>query len=281
MYEISLLLTENRIYQGSLILVNQKYPVRYHLSQEELCPVFSGQPEILMEQESAGMLKKLLLEVQGNPGIHCSQPQIVGVSGYRTKAEQIQIFEDSMEENGREFTEKFVAFPEHSEHQTGLAMDLAKNQPEIDFICPEFPYDGICQRFREKAAEFGFVERYTEKKQKITGIGAEPWHFRYVGAPHAELMQKGGMALEEYIEWLKQFDLAKSPLVFRKRELEYRIGYIKSQGKVTECKIPKARARISGNNADGFIITIITLWDSHAALQTAGWARWEFRMEEA
>lgn len=64
-----------------------------------------------------------------------------------------------LQENGTEFTAKFVAMPGHSEHQTGLAIDLGLRQPDIDFIRPAFPYEGICQKFRELAPAFGFIER--------------------------------------------------------------------------------------------------------------------------
>ncbi|MCI8484625.1 MAG: M15 family metallopeptidase [Lachnospiraceae bacterium] len=279
-HESILILLESKIYQGSLILVNQNHPIQAPMSSKKLRSVFPEQPQIQMEQESAGMLKKLLQEIQGEqkakkePVRKEVQGKIVGVSGYRTREEQVQIFENSLTENGRAFTEKYVAFPDCSEHQTGLAMDLAEHRPEIDFICPEFPYDGICQSFRERAAEFGFVERYQEEKQSVTGIGAEPWHFRYVGIPHGELMQEQGMALEEYIEWLKQFDLEENPLKIKRGETEFQIGYVRAQGKYTRWKMPKRETafssaengnfkrertiKISGNNVDGFVITMIT-----------------------
>lgn len=273
-YESILVLLESKIYQGSLILVNQSHPIQVPVSTEKLCSVFPEQPQIQMEQESAGMLKKLLQEIQEGSGGKELQKSIIGVSGCRTREEQVQIFEDSLMENGRTFTETYVAFPDCSEHQTGLAVDLAENRPEIDFIRPEFPYEGICQEFRNRAAEFGFVERYQEEKQHVTGIGAEPWHFRYVGIPHGELIQEQGMALEEYIEWLKQFDLEKNPLKIKKRETEFQIGYVKAQGKYTKWKMPKRETvfssrenrsfqgertiKISGNNIDGFVITMIT-----------------------
>ena len=224
-----LVLKKDRVYQGNLILVNQTYAVHKQLQQRELCPVFESQPKILMECESARMLKKLLAELKEEE----SGSFVVGVSGYRPREEQVKIFEDSLAEHGRAFTEKYVATPDHSEHQTGLAIDLALDGPEIDFICPEFPYEGICQRFREKMASFGFVERYPAEKQHITGIGAEPWHFRYVGVPHAELMQEQGMVLEEYIEWIKQFDLRKNPCILPMQDKEVRIGYVKAQGDYT------------------------------------------------
>ena len=85
-----------------------------------------------------------------------------------------------MRESGRKFTETYVAVPGHSEHETGLAIDLGLKQDVIDFIRPEFPYEGICQRFRQLAPKYGFIERYPKGKEEVTGIGQEPWHFRYV-----------------------------------------------------------------------------------------------------
>lgn len=278
-----LVLKKEEIYQGNLILVNRKYPVRHWLKEQDLRSVFENQPEICMEQESAQMLQKLLVNVmqqevgagqhpagerncrsrKGNVNVLEKEPSIVGVSGYRTREEQVQIFEDSLKENGREFTEKYVAFPGHSGHQTGLAIDLAENRDEIDFICPEFPREGICQRFREKMAGFGFIERYAKEKQNVTGIGAEPWHFRYVGTPHARLMQQKGMALEEYVEWLKQFHLLQNPLSLYMQKKEIKIGYVRAQGEVTRIDGLDAwmsgrqdvKIEISGNNVDGFILT--------------------------
>ena len=106
----------------------------------------------------------------------------------------------SLAENGREFTEQYVARPGCSEHQTGLAIDLGLRLPEIDFIRPYFPYDGLAGRFRQLAAEYGFVERYPQGKEAVCGIAHEPWHFRYVGRPHALIMQKRGLTLEEYLQ---------------------------------------------------------------------------------
>ena len=64
---------------------------------------------------------------------------IVPVSGYRPRAEQQAIWEDALAEHGKAFTETYVARPGCSEHQTGLAIDLGENGPEVDFLCPAFP----------------------------------------------------------------------------------------------------------------------------------------------
>jgi len=77
---------------------------------------------------------------------------------------------------------------------------LGLNKNEIDFICPDFPYEGICQRFRKEAVKYGFIERYQEGKEDITKVSYESWHFRYVGVEAAEEIMSQGLTLEEYME---------------------------------------------------------------------------------
>ncbi|MEI3013418.1 MAG: D-alanyl-D-alanine carboxypeptidase family protein [Ruthenibacterium lactatiformans] len=116
------------------------------------------------------------------------------------RAEQQALYADSVRDNGPEFTQKYVALPGCSEHETGLAIDVGEAREVIDFIRPAFPDTGVCAAFRRAAARYGFIERYPKGAQAVTGIGHEPWHFRYVGWPHAGLMAQRGVTLEEYIE---------------------------------------------------------------------------------
>lgn len=177
-----------------LILVNAQFPIRVE-EPTDLVSVSPACPEIKLRREAQRALTELLHAIgSGN--------KIVPVSGYRSRKEQTEIYESSLLENGADFTEKFVALPGCSEHQTGLAIDLALNQEAIDFIRPEFPYDGICGKFRKLAPKYGFIERYLMGREAITGIAHEPWHFRYVGCPHSEIMAANNLTLEEYIEAL-------------------------------------------------------------------------------
>ena len=103
-------------------------------------------------------------------------------------------------EDCRAFLAPFCkARPGCSEHETGLAIDLGENVPELDFIRPSFPDTGICGTFRARAAEFGFILRYPKGKEAVTGIGWEPCHFRYVGVPFAREIADRGLTLEEYL----------------------------------------------------------------------------------
>jgi len=176
---------------SSLILVNGKNPFYELLEERELMPVQSQKNDIFLRYDAAESLNRLMAEIQG-------WKEIVPVSGWRSKIEQQQIWDDSITQNGEVFTRKYVALPGHSEHETGLAIDLGLQQENVDFIRPSFPYSGICRIFREKAAMYGFIERYPEGKEHITGISHEPWHFRYVGRPHAQIIAGLGITLEEY-----------------------------------------------------------------------------------
>lgn len=237
------------IYKGNLILVNRKYP--YHEEKKEnLIPVPGEGSQVFLNRRAAALLSNLMEKIAG-------WQEIIPVSGWRSLEEQKKIWDTSLLESGQSFTEKYVAVPGHSEHQTGLAIDLGLRAEEIDFIRPDFPYQGICGRFRDNAADFGFVERYPKGKEEITGIGHEPWHFRYVGMPHAALMKERDMTLEEYTDFIRQYPYGSRPLEYQKKGLRLFVSYLKADaGENTELTVSQELPySISGNNVDGFIVT--------------------------
>lgn len=244
-------LTEDMVYTGSLILVTPKLPFRGTAGGKSLAPAIHGQPEILLNGQAAGALQRVLAEIR-------CKDEIRAVSGFRTRQEQEKIWQDAIAERGRAFAQTFVAAPGHSEHETGLAIDLAENGAEIDFICPRFPRRGICRRFRRAAPRFGFVERYREGKEKITGIGAEPWHFRYVGYPHAVLMARRAMVLEEYIRDLKEKTDAGRPGVCALGNEIMEIFYVSLEGRHSlTISVPEnIPYQISGTNEGGVVVSL-------------------------
>ena len=188
-------LRKEQIYQGDLLLVNARHPYRDN-SRKFYVSLNSRYEETLLSREAANALQLIFQKIS-------SGNAIVPVSGYRTLEEQVNIYNTSLKDNGEEFTRKYVALPNHSEHQTGLAIDLGLNKPDIDFIRPDFPYGGICEEFRQAAPDYGFIERYAKDKESITGISHEPWHFRYVGYPHSKIITEQVFSLEEYAEFIK------------------------------------------------------------------------------
>lgn len=247
---------EKDIFKGNLILVNRKTPIADGLGHKvNLLSVNPKYPGICIEKSAAVMLSGLISDIGG-------EDKIVPVSGFRKRAEQEQIYADSLRENGEEFTRCYVAYPGHSEHQTGFAIDLAKDGEDIDFIRPEFPFEGIYNEFREKASRYGFILRYQQEKEDITGISYEPWHFRYVGYPHSRIVKDWNFSLEEYLEELKTFTYHGKHMVVKEKGHEIEIFYInREEFDSPEIQIPSDRlCQVSGNNMDG---VIITLWRNH------------------
>ncbi len=128
---------------------------------------------------------------------------LAAVSGYRSYERQEEIYDNSLRFRGREHTEKYIAPPGGSEHQTGLAMDLS---------CPEMNYELEEEFARTKegiwlqknASLFGFIIRYPKGKEDITGYAYEPWHIRYVTRALSYYLSKLELTLEEGVSSLER-----------------------------------------------------------------------------
>lgn len=229
--------------KGNLILVNREHPLQGELIPD-LVPLTGGWPDQHLDRTAARMLAAAIEAVHGTG-------QILPVSGWRSQEEQQAIWNDTFRKEGADFTAKYVARPGCSEHQTGLAVDLALSADNIDFIRPDFPYDGVCGAFRKVAARYGFIERYTADKQDKTGIAAEPWHFRYVGVPHARILTDAGICLEEYPAFLRA-----APRVVRlENGRRVQVSYLPYPGTDTPRPAPGHCWQLSGTNEGGFILT--------------------------
>jgi D-alanyl-D-alanine dipeptidase/carboxypeptidase len=244
-------LTDKDIHKGQLLLVNRRHALRpgYYETMKTMLPIDEN-ADIYLTPSAGAMLSQLIKACNADK-------EIVPISGFRSREEQQQIFDHSMRENGEEFMQKYVAFPDCSEHQTGLAIDVARQKEEIDFLCPDFPYSGICRRFRAKAAEYGFIERYQRGKESITGIAHEPWHFRYVGHPHAKIMEENRLSLEEYIAELRRHRYGNNPLLFREGGRIIEVSFLElTERPEAWIRVPDGLYQISGNNVDGVVITV-------------------------
>lgn len=124
-------------------------------------------------------------------------------SAYRSVAEQQRIVEDFTEKYGEDYVKQYVAVPGYSEHHTGLALDLYLNIDGTDVYMNEdmVKYPEIWSKIHEKLPEYGFILRYLEGKEDITGYSYEPWHIRYIdNRDIAKEITVKGLTLEEYLK---------------------------------------------------------------------------------
>ena len=116
-------------------------------------------------------------------------------SGFRSYLDQTIVYDKWVKKDGQEVADTYSARPGYSEHQTGLAMDL--NSIDQDFAdTKEFAW------LNENAYKYGFILRYPQEKEEITGYIYEPWHYRYVGVELSKELYNNGnwLTLEEYFE---------------------------------------------------------------------------------
>ena len=96
-----------------------------------------------------------------------------------------------------------VAVPGYSEHHTGLALDLYLNINGKDVYENEdmVKYPEVWAKIHKKLADYGFILRYLEGKEDITGYSYEPWHIRYIdNVDAAKEIAERGITLEEYLD---------------------------------------------------------------------------------
>lgn len=134
-------------------------------------------------------------------------------SGYRSVERQKNNFNNSVqgyinegysEDEATKKTKEYITEPGHSEHHTGLALDIVDQEwiAAGHGLDPEYDTQASQQWLIETMTDFGFVLRYPKDKEDITNILYESWHFRYVGEENAKFMVENDLTLEEYHELL-------------------------------------------------------------------------------
>jgi D-alanyl-D-alanine carboxypeptidase len=120
-------------------------------------------------------------------------------SGYRTHAQQTQAYNSSVALYGRDSADRQRARPGHSEHQTGLAVDVQQHSGGGTMSSFRFHETGQFEWMQNHAHEYGFILRYPRSLTQLHGYIYEPWHWRYVGVEVATYMHSEGITLlEEY-----------------------------------------------------------------------------------
>lgn len=122
---------------------------------------------------------------------------LVARSGYRSYATQASLYNGYVDKYGQEYADKYSARPGTSEHQTGLAMDITAESVNLQ-LDDNFGKTKEGLWLASNAHRFGFIIRYPEGMENITGYFYEPWHVRYLGVNLATNVYNSGLTLEEY-----------------------------------------------------------------------------------
>ena len=128
---------------------------------------------------------------------------IIITSAYRSTESQQALINETTRQHGAKYSHDYVAQPGQSEHQLGLAVDFSSFSTtcQADFAQCQLQKE-TADWLAEHAHEYGFIVRYPEGKQHITGVAPESWHFRYVGTTMAALIKQSGLTFDEVYQQL-------------------------------------------------------------------------------
>ncbi len=182
------------------VFVNKEYalPKNYKpaklVTPDVIFNLITYDERTLMRPEAADALEKLFDKAKSDGII------LYGISGYRSYERQKKIFTNNIVNKGKNYTLRYSAVPGTSEHQTGLAIDVSAES--LDFkLSSNFASSKEGLWLAENAHNYGYIIRYPEGNEKITGYAYEPWHIRYVGKDLAVYLHENDLTLEEYYQY--------------------------------------------------------------------------------
>lgn len=124
-------------------------------------------------------------------------------SAYRSVSDQQALYDSFVAKQGQAMADLYVAKPGTSEHHTGLAIDFATASAACESDSDKCSLSvAAADWLLENGPKYGFIQRYPEGKQPLTGVAFEPWHYRYLGVPLAQAVSASGLTYDEAV---KQF----------------------------------------------------------------------------
>ncbi|WP_342471532.1 M15 family metallopeptidase [Metasolibacillus sp. FSL H7-0170] len=233
--------TQEQVYQGDLLIVNHDFPIKKKYIPKDLVNAsktnYNNYYVVLYNDILISEHIKAPFEALMEQAYHEGISNFMISSGFRSFEEQKRLYDEYGKDS---------ALPAgYSEHNLGLSLDIGSTQGRM-----EDTFEG--QWLAENVWQHGFIMRYPKNKTHITKIKYEPWHIRYVGLPHSVLMQEKDLALEEYIEFLKDEQIVHTSVNGQDYTIEYYDSVLFSKA-----VLPKDKTyTISGDNQSGIIITI-------------------------
>lgn len=248
-------MTKADLADGDLILVN--FDNSYMEAPPNLVPIYDKKTgdysvknaEIELRDYVITYLNEMMADFRADTGI----TNVVILSSYRSVEYQEGLYTQDLARTGRDYSDS-VTKPGYSEHHTGLTCDLAYIADDGSW--PFYDGHGDYGWINKNSWKYGFIVRYPEDKKEITKIIEEPWHFRYLGPAHAEMITKAGLCLEEYMDLLKKHPV-EDPYTYSGESGSWSAYYVPLTGESVEVPVPKDKPyTISGSNEGGFIVTV-------------------------
>lgn len=174
-------LPEEPKYEKDILVVNKKYPLPSTYAPGES----KKAREAYEEMAAAALIEEYRLHA---------------FSTYRSFDYQAELYQRYVNRDGAEEADRYSARPGYSEHQTGLAFDIGEVNRDQHWARSSFGETEAGKWLAENAHLYGFILRYPEGKEHITGYMYEAWHFRYVGKEIAKDIYESKVTLEEYLE---------------------------------------------------------------------------------
>ena len=257
------------VHRGSCILVNFDVPYIFE-EEEDVYSVYKNKSKSYKVTSGSIFLRMETIQAMNSMMdafyAETENRNVMVNSGFRNAKQQQQVYDSKAELNGADYAEQYVQKPGYSEHHTGYAMDLAvydEGDLEVEGDEAMWTFNGKDEYFwiDQNCSQYGFILRYSASKEDVTRISYESWHYRYVGIGNALAIQNMGLALEEYINFIRDYsyDGTRYYITANNGDI-YCLYYVKSNGSDGQkIPIPKtARSyQISGNNIDGFIVSAL------------------------
>lgn len=238
-----------QIYSGNLVLVNSMYPYKFQQGDTNIVTVFDNKNSyyaasdnvISLDSEAITQLNSLM---EGY-ALNVVNDHVRVIGGYRT----IEVQNDKYNNGKSRFQGGY------SDYHTARSFDLG--------IFPDtgssghYKPEGVYAWLDENAAAYGFVVRFPEGKDSVTGEEARTYTYRYVGVPHAVYMKQNNLCLEEYTQQIKSYTQS-NPLAVTSGTSVYQVYYVAANANApTDVPVPSNLPyTISGNNVDGFVVTV-------------------------
>lgn len=188
----------NDMKNGLLILVNKQHAVDKEYKPSDLTAIkYYAQdrsPNSRFMRAEAAEAFNQMSEAAAKEGY-----TIVVTTAYRSYDFQKSLYDSYVKNSGQAAADRFSAQPGKSEHQTGLSADVSS--PSVNYqLTKDYINTPEGKWLNDNAHKFGFIIRFPQGKEAITGYMYEPWHVRYVGHTAAAEIYNKGITLEEYLE---------------------------------------------------------------------------------